>query len=529
MTVGPKGRQINPMTKKSATSAGIVRSRPATVAAKVARAATRSKPGPSSRAAKPAPPKKPPAASKKPPSKKPAVAAKKPAAVAKPVVKPVVKPVAKPVVKAVVKPVVKAAVKPVAKPVATAKPAPENAAAKPAAGKAALTKATPRAVAAATAPVAKPAVAKPAVAKPAALAKPVAPVGKLAGKVGKARPTIVAPAPKVPPEDALLEKAQTAVRAGNEEQAERFLEQMIGEFPDDPRGRIYLGNLRRRRGDEKGALDEYGKILRKSPQEPLALWFKAELHLAGKPEPDFAQAVMAYKKIVQAHGRKKDDRSKKFVEEAKKQLRFCEARKLSLQSRRFLASEEPRTIKKGRELLVKALDVYPEDARNHMNLGVAHLLLGEAEPAAKLCQAAIELNPRYARAHLFLGRAFRKLGRLRQAKDAFLKCIDLDRSARDAQEAWNDRKQVEVDMARVRLTLFHALAQRPGLDGEKVALTLAQMKQMVAMLEGDDVAEADLTENAQRQYTLTAYSQRHRYRFYPGPESLVVEHDGKTV
>src|SRR5206468_12661746 len=134
--------------------------------------------------------------------------------------------------------------------------------------------------------------------------------------VAKARPTIVTPPPpKIPPEEAILEKVQRAIQAGENDQAERLLEQMIGEFPEDPRGRIYLGNLRKRRGDEKGALEEYTKILRRSPQDPLALWYKAELHLGQKPDPDFVQAVGTYKKIVHHHGRKKDERSRKFVEE----------------------------------------------------------------------------------------------------------------------------------------------------------------------------------------------------------------------
>jgi tetratricopeptide (TPR) repeat protein len=363
-----------------------------------------------------------------------------------------------------------------------------------------------------------------------AAAAPAATKGA-APKAQKPRPTIVPPKPaiKVAPEQALLEKAQRALSVGDVEQAERVLEKMIVDFPDDPRGRCVLGNLKRRRGDEKGALEEYGKVLRRTPGEPTALWYKAELHLSQKPAPDFAQAVACYKKIVQTLGRKKDDRAKKYVEEAKKQLRFCEARKLSLQGRRYLTSQDTKQIKKGRDLFAKALALYPEDHRNHMNLGVALLLLEEPERAAKLCQEAIELNPKYARAHLMLGRALRRLRRLRLAKDAFLKCIELDRSGRDAQDAWNDRREVERDMAKVRLTLFQALSGRPGDDGEKVRLTLAQMKQMVSMLEGDAIDGADLTLDARGSYTLTAYSQRHRFRYYPGPESLVGERDGLAV
>jgi tetratricopeptide (TPR) repeat protein len=304
---------------------------------------------------------------------------------------------------------------------------------------------------------------------------------------------------------------------------------MIVEFPDDPRGRIEMAKLKRRRGDDKGALEEYSKILRRSPSDPMALWYKAEIHLAQKPDPDFAQAVAAYKKLLQAHGRKKDDRAKKLVDESRKQLRYCEARKLSLHGRKYLNSDSPKQLKKGRDILQKALDIYPEDARNHMNLAVPFLLLDEPTKAADLCRAAIELNPRYARAHLMLGRAFQKLQKLRLAKEAFLKCIELDRSGRDAQDAWNDRRAVEREIARVKLQLFQALSGRPGENGELVRFTLGEMKRIVTMLEGDAVDGADLTLDARGHYTLTAYSQRHRYRFFPGPESLVVEHDGLAV
>ncbi|MBI3725360.1 tetratricopeptide repeat protein, partial [bacterium] len=404
-------------------------------------------------------------------------------------------------------------------------------------------------VAAKPAPVAPPAPAKPLAAAPVAKkAGAAAPVATKAApaKVQQRRPAIVPPkpVPRIPPEEALLERAQRAINTGEEEQAERLLEKMIGDFPDDPRGRIYLGNLKRRRGDLAGALDEYTKVLRKNSKEPHALWAKGELHLAQKPE-DLPSAVAVYTKIVKSFGRKKDERSKQFVEGARKWLRYCDARKLSLQGRRLLSSSDARVLKKGRDIFTKALEIYPEDARNHMNLGVAHLVLADTENAetekgaekrqlalrssVRHCQEAIQRNPRYARAHLMLGRALRKLGRLKPSKESFIKCIDLDRSGRDAQDAWNERGEVEREMRRLRTTLYQALAGRPGPEGERVRLTLAQMKQMVGMLEGDDIDGADLTYSNSGTYALTAYSQRNRYRIYPGPESLVCERNGQTA
>lgn len=443
------------------------------------------------------------------PASKPKPAARAATAVAPPPAKPIA-----------------AKVVPAASPPPAAKTAGKPAA--PAAGKA---------VAGKVAPVAPPAKGAPATkgAPAAKVAPPVkgAPVAKgaPAGKAPAAKPPArpptprVPPPPPIPPNELLFDKAQRAMRHGDDAMAERLLERMVVEFPDDLRGRVFLGNVKKKRGDVKGALEEYQKALRKDSANPLALWFKAELHLHERPEPDFASAIACYKKIITKHARRKEAVSRQYAERARSQVQFCEARKLSLKSRRFLQADDTRRLKVARDLLAKALSIYPEDPRNHMNLGVAHLRLGDAEEAVAHTNAAIKLNPQYARAWLMLGQALFKLGKLKHARDAYLKCIELDHSGRDSQDAWIHRRNVEQEIARQRLRLFRALSGVPGPDGQMVKLTLSQMKQLVTVLEGDDIEGADITLAQRGGYVLTCYSQRSRYRILPGPEGLVIERD----
>ena len=68
----------------------------------------------------------------------------------------------------------------------------------------------------------------------------------------------------------------------------------------------------------------------------------------------------------------------------------------------------------------------------------------------------------------------------------------------------------------------------PRVSSPFIDYTLPEAERIKNVIEGDEIKEADLTENAQKAYTLTAYSQRHRYRIYAGPESLVTEPDAQT-
>ncbi|MCO5168332.1 MAG: tetratricopeptide repeat protein [Planctomycetes bacterium] len=300
------------------------------------------------------------------------------------------------------------------------------------------------------------------------------------------------------------------------------------EYPDDVRGLIHQANVRRAQGDRTGALDAYKQALKRDPNNPLALWWKADYHMSEPLNPDLKQAQDALKRIVQVFSRRKDDVARQWVEQAKAKLRYCESRRLTLESHKFLKAkpgEAPseKSLRRARELLAKARDVYPEDPRNHMNLGSVELQLKNPQAAIALCRAALERNASYARAHLILGHAFRATGQLKLAKDSFLSCIELDTLNRDKAEAWRARREVEQELSRYRRRFFNVLANRPGEDGEREPLELHRLKEWVGVLEGDTITAADLHRDPRGAYVLHAYGERHEYRALPGPEGLFIE------
>ena len=328
--------------------------------------------------------------------------------------------------------------------------------------------------------------------------------------------------------EVLLHDALRSQRQRDYAAAERYINRFIELYPDDLRGLVHLGNMKRARGDREGALEAYRSALRRDRDNPLALWSKADFHLSDQANPDIGEAQDALKRIVQVWGRKRDDASQKWAEQARDKLRYCESRKYSLESRRWLqgkgtAPPNRKSLEKAKELLTKALNVYPADPRNHMNLGSVFLQLGQPQHTIERCREAIRIHPGYARAHLILGYAHRRLGQLRQAKDAFLQCIELDRQQRDVAEAWKARREVEQELARFRRRFYNALSGKPGEDGEAEQLDLHRLKEWVSLLEGDPVETADLTADPRGGYVLTAHGQRSVYKAWPGPEGLVLE------
>ena len=59
----------------------------------------------------------------------------------------------------------------------------------------------------------------------------------------------------------------------------------------------------------------------------------------------------------------------------------------------------------------KALEINPNYAEAHNNLGIAFLQKGQVDEAIDQYQKALEINPNYADAHNNLGIAFSQKGR----------------------------------------------------------------------------------------------------------------------
>lgn len=73
----------------------------------------------------------------------------------------------------------------------------------------------------------------------------------------------------------------------------------------------------------------------------------------------------------------------------------------------------------------KAVELSPEDAEAHSNLGVMLKELGRLEEAEASYTQAIALKPDYAEAHNNLGSTLMEMGRLNEAEDSYLQAIAL--------------------------------------------------------------------------------------------------------
>ncbi len=80
----------------------------------------------------------------------------------------------------------------------------------------------------------------------------------------------------------------------------------------------------------------------------------------------------------------------------------------------------------------KAIELNPNFANAHLNLGNILIDLGKLKDAELSTRKAIELNPNFANAHLNLGNIMRNLGNLKEAEVSYLKAIELEPSFVDA-------------------------------------------------------------------------------------------------
>jgi len=84
------------------------------------------------------------------------------------------------------------------------------------------------------------------------------------------------------------------------------------------------------------------------------------------------------------------------------------------------------------------------------NLGVAYLDKGELDKAMSALQRALTLRREYASAHFHLGQLYDKLGEHEQARDCYMKVMELDKYGDLGRRA---KEQVEGFRPRVILSL----------------------------------------------------------------------------
>ncbi|MCH7849384.1 MAG: tetratricopeptide repeat protein [Planctomycetes bacterium] len=71
----------------------------------------------------------------------------------------------------------------------------------------------------------------------------------------------------------------------------------------------------------------------------------------------------------------------------------------------------------------RVIEIEPDDAEGHSNLGAVYIDLGRYQEALDTLKQAIRIKPHYAEAHLNLGVAYGKLGRYQEALDAVKQAI----------------------------------------------------------------------------------------------------------
>ena len=80
----------------------------------------------------------------------------------------------------------------------------------------------------------------------------------------------------------------------------------------------------------------------------------------------------------------------------------------------------------------KAVEIDPQDAEAHSNLGITQQEVGKLEEAKSSYTKAIAREPDFALAHYNLGITLREMGRLEEAESSYMKAIALESDFADA-------------------------------------------------------------------------------------------------
>lgn len=94
----------------------------------------------------------------------------------------------------------------------------------------------------------------------------------------------------------------------------------------------------------------------------------------------------------------------------------------------------------------KAVQLDPEDANSHSNLGNIQRVLGKLPEAEVSCRQAIKLKPNFAVAFSNLGNALKDLGQLEQAEASYRQAITLNA---DYAEAYSNLGVTLIDLSRL--------------------------------------------------------------------------------
>ena len=83
-------------------------------------------------------------------------------------------------------------------------------------------------------------------------------------------------------------------------------------------------------------------------------------------------------------------------------------------------------IKESLVVCQKSVQLYPNDAEGHSNLGILQQMQSRLKEAETSFRQSISLNPGYAEAHNNLGNTLQGQGRLKEAETSFRQSISLN-------------------------------------------------------------------------------------------------------
>lgn len=128
---------------------------------------------------------------------------------------------------------------------------------------------------------------------------------------------------------------------------------------------------------------------------------------------------------------------------------------------------------KDRESLIalkRCVELAPEDAESHNNLGIAYKRLGMLAEAALCFDRALVLAPELVQGHLNLGNTLRSIGRLDEAVESLGKAISLRADHAESHESLGVTLQQQGKSADAERSLRRAIALNPDYSQAYVSL-----------------------------------------------------------
>lgn len=189
--------------------------------------------------------------------------------------------------------------------------------------------------------------------------------------------------------------------------ADKWLTLSLKMNPRDASGWYYLGRTKYSESQFPGAIEAFEHCLELTPKNVQAE-YNAGLSYEALGQKD--AAIQAYRHAIswQAQSLVKDPEPFIFL------------------ARVYLGENQPA---KAVPYLQQAVQIAPQSARAHEQLGKAYSLLRQLPEAQQQLEKAVQLSPGTAPLHCMLGQIYRQEKKLAQAKDAFGRCAALQKTA----------------------------------------------------------------------------------------------------